>query len=278
MISQKLSHEDLKSTWKKFKETNDEESKNQLINHYFSYVQKIAVKVAEKMGWQVQPDALTSFGVDGLYKAIEGYDISQNVKFESYASRRIKGSMIDGLRREDDTPRSVRMATDQFNKHKERMENYLGFRLSNVDFVNMIGMDESDYHNNFRKYNASSSASLDCHVDDSGPEDIRQDSNDYLIDDKCKSPDSDLCRKEFFSKLMSMNFNEMERKIIYLHYYEGYTMEKVAKVIKKSESRVSQLHKKILNRLKDKIDRNPNYFDEEVTGFIKDCNDIGSVF
>jgi len=269
---------ELEKTWKKFKNTGNEQIRHQLANHYFPYVQKISVKMAEKLGWKVQPEELASFGVDGLYKAIEGFDLSQNVKFESYASRRINGSMIDGLRREDSVPRSVRIATEQFKRHKDRVQSHVGHRLSDVEFVSIIGMDEEDYQKNFRKYNASSKASLDHHSDDGKEEDICQDSNDNLINDSNSSPDAKVKRKEFFSKIMSGDFTKTEQKIIYLHYYEAYTMERVAKAINRSESRVSQLHKKILPRLKDKIDRNPEYFSEDVASYMGDCNDKESIF
>ena len=273
-----IPQKELEKTWIKFKKSHSDQLRNKLATHYFSYVQKIAVKVSEKLNWQVQPDALTSFGVDGLYKAIDGFDLSQGIKFESYASKRIKGSMIDGLRREDLVPRSVRIASEQFHRSKERMQNQLGRRVSDTEFVNMVGMDETEYNKNFRKYNATTPTSLDHHIEDGFAEDIKQDSNENLIDSNVTCPDSNMRRREFFSKLMGLNFNKTEQKIIYLHYYEGFTMEKVAKAIGRSESRVSQLHKKILERLRDKVKRNPDYFSEDIVPFVSSSQEKGSIF
>ena len=259
--------------WRKYWKKRSEKSKKALVEHYFSFVQRISVKVAESLNWKAQPEELASFGVDGLYKAIEAYDIEKNVKFESYASRRIHGSMIDGLRREDHVPRSVRIASDKFEKHKQRIQSHLSRKVSNAEFVDLIGMDEFDFHRNQRKYIATSPGSIDFHGDDS--DDIKYDSNENLKDDFVTSPDSKVCRVEFFNKLLGRDFSKVERKIVYLYYYKGLTMDQVARIIGLSESRISQMHKKILERMKIKIDRNPDYFDAKVVTFLQDCNDTG---
>jgi RNA polymerase sigma factor FliA len=258
--------------WALYWKNRDEASKNALVEHYFSFVQRISVKVAESVSWNAQPDELASFGVDGLYRAIDAYDVSKNVKFELYASRRIHGSMIDGLRREDYVPRSVRIASDKFEKHKQRIQSHLGHKISDTEFVDLIGMDEFSFHRDQRKYIATSPGSIDFHVGDNS-EDIKNDSNENLKDDFVSTPDAKVCRIEFFNKLLGRDFSKVERRVIYLYYYKGMTMDQVAKIIGLSESRISQMHKKVLQRLKKRIDKNPEYFDIKVIAFLQDCND-----
>ena len=270
--SKGMTDEQLAATWADYITTKDANLQNKLAEYYFPFVQKIAVKSAEKMNWVVQPDELASLGVDGLYNAIAAYDPSRGVRFESFASSRIKYSMIDGLRREDAVPRSVRIASDQFQKHKQRMQNHKGHRISDVEFVAMIGMDEHEFHKNHRKYSAMGNGSFDQHTDEDASEEIKPDSNENLIDSTVSSPDAKLRRKEFFSKLMSGNFSATERKIVYLYYYEKMTMDRVAQRIGLSESRVSQIHKKLMKRLEDKIRRNPTYFGADVAEYIAGCN------
>lgn len=265
--------------WKKYLTTREEKDLHRLAEYYFpTFVKKVAVKLAERLNWRAQPDELASFGVDGLYKAIASYDPSRKVQFESFASRRIKGSMIDGLRREDKVPRSVRIASEQFETHKQRMQNHLGRRVADVEFVDLIGMDETEYHKNHRKYNATIWGSLDNHTEEGAVEDIKQDSNENLVDSTVRSPDARLRRKEFLSKLLSGSFNKKECQIVYLYYYQNLTMDQVAKAINLSESRVSQMHKKMLKRLHDKVKRNPKFYGPDVFKYIKDANHTSSIF
>ena len=263
---------DVDELWVNYWSSNSDKALRDLAEHYFSFVQRISVKVAESLSWKAQPDELASFGVDGLYKAIAAFDVSKNVKFESYASRRIHGSMIDGLRREDQVPRSVRIASDKFERHRQRLQARLGRRIPDVEFVQLIGMDEIDYHHNRRKYAAVLPGSIDFHASDDMDE-IKQDSNENLTDDSVTLPGAKICRQEFFSKLLGRDFTKAERRVVYLYYYRGLTMDQVARRIGLSESRVSQMHKKILQRLKNRILRNPDYFDAEVLAFVNECND-----
>lgn len=279
VTNKRISKKTVNLLWDKYLTNREEKYLHQLAEYYFpTFVKKVAVKLAEQLNWRVQPDELASFGVDGLYRAIASYDPSRKVKFESFASRRIKGSMIDGLRREDHIPRSVRIASEQFENHKQRLQNHLGHRVSDVEFVDIIGMDENDYHKNHRKYNAMAWGSLDNHCEEGQPDDIKQDSNENLVDPNAGSPDAKLRRKEFLSKLLSGSFNKKECQIVYLYYYQNLTMDQVAKAIKLSESRVSQMHKKMLKRLKDKVKRNPKFYGPDVIQYIRDANHKNPIF
>jgi RNA polymerase sigma factor for flagellar operon FliA len=259
--------EDLEKTWKKYLKNHSKKELSTLVENYYPFVQRIAYRLSEKLNWHVQPEELASLGIDGLYEAIAAYDPSKNVKFEAYANQRVRGSMIDGLRRQDIVPRSVRMASERFSKHKMDMENHYGRTISDCEFVNMIGMDETSFHKNFRKYQAVLPLSID-NDDDESAVSIKQDSNNLLVDCSYESPETALCRKEFFSKLFGRDCNKIERTIAYLYYYKGYTMDSISKSVNLSESRVSQIHKKILKKLKKRIERNPDYFNKDIYSFI----------
>jgi RNA polymerase sigma factor for flagellar operon FliA len=267
---------DIDTVWKNFIKNRTNRSKRILVEHYHPYVKKIAAKLAEKLSWHVQPDELASLGIDGLYKAIDSYDTERNVKFESYASQRIRGSMIDGLRREDQVPRSVRIASERFDRYKQKHENKIGHRISDSEYAAIIGISE-EFNKNHKKYVPKNLFSFDNSVD------FDDDNAKYyqasVLEDKHVScPDAKIRRREFFSKLLGKNFSKLERKIVYLYYYENVTMDKVAKSIGLSESRVSQMHKDIIERLRSKISRNPSYFAEDVELFIAECRDTESLF
>lgn len=269
---------ELDKVWDRYIEFRDDFEKGQLVEHYFLFVQKISVKLSEKLNWRVQPPELASFGVDGLYRAIERFDKNRNVKFESFASRRIRGSMIDGLRKEDLIPRSVRISYDKMNKHRQRLQNHFGRKVSEPEFVDLIGMEKSHSAKEYKKMVPVSFASLHGMAESNGENDFKEDMNPSLIDSRLSSVDAGLSRREFFSKLMGNNFSIVEKRIIYLYYYENMTMDKVAEKIFLSESRVSQMHRQIINRLKNKLDRNPEYFDNDVYEFIQSCKHKESIF
>lgn len=268
--------DNIKSVWVRFRQKKDEKTRRKLLEYYFPFVKKIAYKMAESLNWHVQHDELSSLGIDGLYKAIDSYDPEVGVKFESYSTPRIKGSMIDGLRRQDLIPRSVRLTSEKFNRHKERLENHYQHRLSDAEFARISGLDES-FHMNGSKYIPLNFSHLDSGSNPGAEEAIKQDCNFALWDHGAPDPSARVFRKEFFSKLMGLNFTKQERKIIYLYYYQGLTMDRVAKNISLSESRVSQMHKDILGRLKDRAKRNPEYF-QEIQEFVKACKSPDALF
>lgn len=263
--------------WENFFIEKSTESRNRLIEHYYPYVKRISVKVAERLNWNVQPEELASFGIDGLYKAIDGYSPERGVKFESYANQRIRGSMIDGLRREDAVPRSVRVSSEQFRRHKQRLQNHFGRNISDSECAQIVGMNESEFNKSFKKFTLMTITSIDSTVDNETQENMKYDSNSGLIDKSIEDPSFTPVRKEFFSKLMSNNFSSTERKIVHLYYYKDETMEGISKKVGLSESRISQMHKKIIEKLQDKIKRNPKYFGEDLIRYLKPRNTFRSL-
>lgn len=264
--------------WKKYHKRRSEKNKMALVECYFPFVKMIANRVSESVGWRMQPDELSSYGVEGLYRSIERFDKNAGVKFESYASRRIKGSMLDGIRKEDNVPRTVRMAGERFDRHKQRLENHEKKKLSDADVADMLGMDEQKFQKNFRKYRPLPQVSLDIEMGDTHDDSAHECSIFSVLEDKkVDNPTGKMFRKEILSKLLTNDFTDIEKKIIYFYYYDNLTMNKISKQVGLSESRVSQMHKKILPRLAEKIHRNPEYFSDIYT-FIDDCDHNGSIF
>lgn len=270
--------------WNKYKNEKNPEVRSQLRNKlvelYYPFVQKISYKMAERLGWNLTPEELSSFGVDGLYIAIERFDLSRGIKFESYANIRVQGSMLDGVRREDLIPRSVRMNNSKFEKIRLKLESEKNRRITDIEIVEELKIDQTEYIRNPRKYSPVTFCSLDSSnmVDDKNEDCIKKDQNFALADSSTSTPDSKIRRKEFFNKLLGKNFNKTEQKVVYLYYWEDMTMETIAGKLKLSESRVSQIHKLLLPRLKEKIIRNPNFFGKDVYEFIDNCNDKSSLY
>jgi RNA polymerase sigma factor for flagellar operon FliA len=268
--------------WEKFqKEKNKikkDKLRNQLIEIYYPLVQKISYKVATNLAWHVQPEELSSFGVDGLYSAVERFSLDAGVDFPTFANRRIGGSMIDGVRRDDIVPRSVRTNNNLFEKTRSEMETIHGRKVTEFEIIEKLGISQEEYLKDIKKYKPTGFVSLDgTDICNNDQDDYKKDSLASMIDKKSLSPDSVMLRKEFLNKLISKNFSKIEQKIIYYYYYNNLTMEEVSEKLNMSESRISQLHSNIIPRLKNKIERNPIFFENKEL-YVEESNNADPLY
>ena len=273
-------NEDLAKVWKKYLSSNktDEKSKDFLVEYYYkTLVQKIAKKMTKKFHYKIQSDELASHGVFGLYTALERFDESRGVKFETYAYTRIRGSVIDALREEDRVPRSVRMRQTKIEKTRDQLESEKGCKISNEEAVLRAGIDLNEYNKNRNKFHPNYYMSIENTINDIESDNNKKDFNECLVDSHESSVDGKMIRQEFLYKLMSKNFSPLERKIIYHYYYEGSPLCEIAKHLGLSESRISQKHQLILKKMRKKIEVNPNYFNVDIVNFIKNCNNKNSL-
>lgn len=263
MKKQKIEHIEL---WQKFKKTRDKRKrarvKREIVELYYPFVKKIAYNTAKKLNWNVSPEELASMGVDGLYIAIDRFSLKRGVSFPTYAAIRIKGSIIDGIRKEDPIPRSVRINHKLIERTRSSLEVKKGRKVTDAEVIKAAGLNYNDFIRHTKKYKPLSFVSIDgSDICSYGRcKEYSQDLYNTITDHKTVSPDKEALRKEFISKLISKNFSHFEQKMIYLYYYKGFTMEVIAGELGMSESRISQIHKNLLPRLRDKIRRNPDYF------------------
>lgn len=250
--------------WTKYQRRKTTKLRNQLIVEYLPLVKKIAYKMSEKLYWKVQPDELESFGVDGLLRAIDAYDLTRGIKFESYASQRIRGSMIDALRKFDFVPRTVRNKNSRIEKCKNRLESEYGEHVEIDEVLDELDINPRDYHKNIHKYHPASLASIDhtsgdSHNKNCDDNDIAQDSNEHLEDLSIKPVDSSLEEHEFWDNIVSLDITDVEKKIIYCYYIKKLTMEETAHHVKLTESGVSQIHKRAIGKIKKHLSKHPDY-------------------
>jgi RNA polymerase sigma factor for flagellar operon FliA len=234
-----------------------------LAEHYYPLVRKVANRLHQKLGSnpEVQPDELTSMGVDGLYDAVSGYDTSRATKFETYATPRVRGSMLDAIRSADWVPRLVRAKASQLDRRRQILESDVGHRLTEGEMADKMGMTVEDY----RDFSKGASAPAIHSVNDlNGNENDsdKQMSIEHVEDEDSSMPAERMLRKELFSKLMGRNFTPQERTIIKLYYYEDRSMKEISDIVGLSESRVSQMHSIILKRLRQGVTRNPEFYSD----------------
>jgi RNA polymerase sigma factor for flagellar operon FliA len=281
MEKQKIGNIEL---WKKYKKEKisgkKDKYKQKLVELYYPLVQKISYKVAQNLQWNLQPEELASFGLDGLYIAIDRFSLDRGVDFPTYANRRISGSMIDNVRKNDFVPRSVRLNCNIIDKKRQELETLKGRRVSEYEIIEQLGINQQEYLANSKKYSPLSFVSLEGSdiTDSSKSEDFKQDCIADLVDRNSPTPDSNLIRKEFINKLISKNFSPFEQKIIYYYYYENLTMGEIGRKINTSESRISQIHMDVIKRLRDKIERNPEFFGDNIEEMLKEGNNNDPLF
>ena len=248
--------------WKSYKQNQDVYFRDKLIASYKPFLKGIVHHVYSRLPRTVDIMDLESYAYIGLIDAIKKYDISRNIKFETYASYRIKGAIIDGIRKQDWLSRTLR---SKIKKSDEEIAGSLeaesamledtdanvftdGYkdeyiyssdnsRNSCPGFENfsMLSIDDPDFYE--RKSSESAGYVENLH-------DIYLTSNNEF--------EKNLENKLFLKKIL-LNLTNQEKKIVFLYYFKGKTFREIGKIMNITESRVSQINKKILLFLKKEV-------------------------
>ena len=239
------------SMWREFKRTNDEALRNTLIEKYLPLVRYIAERVYSKLPQNIRVDDLESAGVLGLMDAVRGYDPERGVKFETYCTTRIRGAILDELRSLDWVPRIVRSKANKIDKTFKSLEVQLGRNPYDAEMATKLDMELPEYQEMAREATATTMTSLttDTRDNDGGK---TMNKLDLLEDKKGLNPEVEFKKKEV-TEFITRGLNRKERLIIILYYYEELTMREIGETLSLSESRVCQLHSRILIRLKSQL-------------------------
>lgn len=252
---------EIDQVWEQFHRTRDEYNRNLLMEHYRDLVRYCAERLHSKLPDKVELDDLISAGIFGLMDAIDAFDPSRGVKFETYCSPRIKGSILDELRSMDWVPRLVRARAHQLAKAKHALEVHLGRKPTEKETAAELDMDMEEFNRLRRDANAVSLVSLDTKYNDGDSEkDVRE--LDVIKDKKSQNPLIEAQKRDLKS-LLTKGLTRAERLIIVLYYYEEMTMKEIGATLDLSESRVSQMHSSIVARLKAQMNTRKKEFSVE---------------
>ncbi|MHC4259903.1 MAG: FliA/WhiG family RNA polymerase sigma factor [Planctomycetota bacterium] len=239
---------DIDQVWKQFHKTRGDENRNLLMQHYMYLVKYAAERLYSKLPDNVELDDLVSAGIFGLMDAIDAYDPERGVKFETYCSPRIKGSILDELRYMDWVPRLVRARAHQLTRATQSLETHLGRKPTEKETAAELDMDMEEFNRLQRDANAVSVVSLDTRYTDGDSEkDVRE--IDVIKDERSQDPLTEAQKRDLRS-LLTKGFTRAEQLIVVLYYYEEMTMKEIGATLDLSESRVSQMHSSIIQRLK----------------------------
>lgn len=248
---------DIEKIWKKFHESRDDQYRNLLMEHYSDLVRYAAERLYSKLPDKVELDDLTSAGMFGLIDAINAYDPGRSVKFETYCSARVRGSILDELRSMDWVPRLVRSRAHQLTKATQALETQLGRKPTHEETASQLEMNMSDYDRLRRDATATGLISLDGQLGDEGENDVRE--IDIIKDNRSENPLVE-AQKRDLKNLLTKGLTRAERLIIVLYYYEEMTMKEIGATLDLSESRVSQMHSSIVARLKAQMNNHKKEF------------------
>lgn len=247
----KRDYTNIEEVWKDFKHTGDKDLRNVLIEKYLPLVKYIAERLLAKLPQNIELDDLTSAGIFGLMDAIEGFDLTRGVKFETYCTTRIRGAILDELRSLDWVPRIVRNKANRVEAAWKGLEMELGRTPTDMEMAERLEMSLEEYEELLREASAITIVSLtDKTKEDQGSKSLRK--IDLLENKKQPDPEDELKRKEI-TEFITKGLSRKERLIMILYYYEDLTMREIGATLNLSESRVCQLHSRIIFRLKSQL-------------------------
>jgi RNA polymerase sigma factor for flagellar operon FliA len=249
MLSNNIKQFDL---WKQYSETKDPAIREILILEYSHLIKFIAGRLNIYFGSNVEYDDLVGFGVFGLIDAIDKFDVNKGVKFETYASLRIRGSIIDSVRDMDWVPRSLRQKNKELERTYWEIENKLGHSASDAEVAEKLGMPIQDFYKLLNEVNVTSMMSLEEFLEQNY--EIGVDIPNVNKEDR---PENYIERTELKEILGGSidKLPEKEKMVVSLYYFEELTLKEISAIMKVSESRISQLHTKAILRLRGKLSR-----------------------
>ncbi len=249
----KTSPEVIEKIWKKFWKKHDDNARNALLEHYLPIVKYTAERLSTKLPDEVDTDDLISAGTFGLMDAINGFDPERGVKFETYCVARIRGAILDELRSMDWVPRLVRSRAHKLNEATHILEAQLGRKPTDKELSKQMKLSMRDYTKLKRDARAVGLVSLSRKwFETDSNKDVRE--LDVLEDNRSENPFR-LAQRKDLRELITRGLSRAERLIVILYYFEEMTMKEIGETLDLSESRVSQMHSAILERLRNQLEK-----------------------
>jgi RNA polymerase sigma factor for flagellar operon FliA len=240
--------------WQQYKaDMTDRDLRNRLLEMYLPLVKYNAERVWARLPDGVELDDLISVGVFGLMDAIDAFDLERGVKFETYCVPRIRGAILDELRSMDWVPRLVRSKASKLNEAIRQLEAKHGRHPTDEELAERMELSIPELEKMVRDASAVGLISLNKKwYETDSYKDVSE--IDVLADKKGEDPTRRI-QKNDLMRLVTKGLNRNERLIILLYYYEELTMKEIGATLDLSESRVSQMHSAIVQRLQGQLGR-----------------------
>ncbi len=227
------------------------ELREKLILEFAPLVKVVAGRLSMYLGYNVEYEDLVSYGIFGLIDAIDKFDYLKEVKFETYASLRIRGAMLDQIRKMDWIPRTIRQKQKKIDSIIREVEQVTGHPPTDEEIAQKLGITDDEYVDWQSQMKVTGVISLNEFMEQGS--DVSQDYSRSSA--RFDSPEESYEKQELTQVLGEALelLTEKEQKVITLYYYEELTLKEISNILEVSESRISQLHTRALQKMKTKM-------------------------
>lgn len=245
---------DDQTQWEKWVNSRDAEAGNKLVKKYLPLVGYHVQRISVGLPKSVSRDDLKSLGLVGLYDALERFDPKRDLKFDTYASFRIRGAIIDGLRKEDWLSRGTREKAKKIEATIERLEQKKLGSVSVEEISKELNMSEEEVYSTLNEHFFSVVLSIDEQPVDS---DEKDSSTFILKDERAEIPEEKILKNELLQEMAEKisELNDKEQLVISLFYKEELTLTEIGHVMGLSTSRISQIHSKAIYKLRQLLEK-----------------------
>lgn len=236
--------------WEKYAENKSPQLREQLIVEYVDLVKVVAGRMGMYLGYTVEYDDLVGYGVFGLIDAIDKFELTKGVKFETYASLRIRGAILDQIRKMDWIPRTLRQKQKRLEQAMQDLEASLGRQATSEELAEEMGVSVDELKGLVNQTQIANLVSLDEYLEQGS--EVRMEAGNRPV---FQQPEQVMERQDLKRILAEAieSLTEKEQKVIALYYFEELTLKEISNILDVSESRVSQLHTKSLRKMKEKM-------------------------
>lgn len=241
-----------KKLLEEYAKTKAPETREKIILEYAPLVKVVAGRLSMYLGYNVEYEDLVSYGIFGLIDAIDKFDYLKDIKFETYASLRIRGAILDQIRKMDWIPRTIRQKQKRIESVIREVEQTAGRAATDEEIAAGLGISDDEYLEWQSQMKITGVVSLNEYMEQGS--DVSQDYGRHTTS-RFESPEERI-EKEELTKVLGealQLLTEKEQKVITLYYFEELTLKEISSILEVSESRVSQLHTRALQKMKTKM-------------------------
>lgn len=248
MATSTMTDADIDALWLEYSETRDQVLRNDIVMHYSNLVKMIALRMRGTYKNYAQLDDVVNQGIISLIDAVEKFDAAKGVKFETFASIKVKGSIIDYIRSQDWVPRRLRKLSGEVDEMYNKLYSEFGRQPTNAELAKALSVTteqldramESTYNFNLLSYEEVVWQKMSAMGDEPVTDSIEE------------SPERKLMEKELRDQLgMAIDaLNDRERTVVSLYYYEKLKLKEIADILGVSESRICQIHSTAIMKMK----------------------------
>ncbi len=236
--------------WIDYEKSNrDSAIREKIILEYAPLVKLVAGRLSMYLGYNVEYEDLVSYGIFGLIDAIDKFDYTKAVKFETYASLRIRGAILDQIRKMDWIPRTIRQRQKQIEAVMREVESLHGRAATDLEIAEGLGISQEEYAEWQSKMKITNVVSLNEFLEQGSEVPNPSGVQHFIMPEEAIEQEE---LKKMLAEALKL-LTEKERRVIELYYYEDLTLKEISHVLSVTESRVSQLHTKALQKMKTKM-------------------------